>query len=156
MTASIFTSVEFYVICAVVAAAVVAFSARPASRGPAAQHLLAGTLLEAAPGSEPARPSIELTVNPDLSVTLVRHGLAEVDMSGAVSLAVEVKGFDIDIRERATHGRGHGHEAAAALFTLDFLAPERYHLRYTADGAQETATGALNVRPGIHILRPLT
>ena len=145
-------SIEFYVICIVVAAAVVALFLRPASQGESVQHLLASRL--SAEGDE--TPSIELIVNDDLTVTLVRHGLNGVCSDGAVSLVVNVAGTDISIDERITSGHYHLEPMRSAVFSLDFLRPALYHLRYISEseGSLFAAT-PLRIRPGIHIVRPL-
>lgn len=145
-------SIEFYVICVVVAAAVVALFMRPASHGESVQHLLASRL--SADGDEV--PSIELTVNEDLTVTLIRHGLNRVCSDGAVSLVVNVTGTDIAIEERVTSGHYNLDPMQSAIFSLDFLRPALYHLRYNSEseGSLFAAT-PLRIRPGIHIVRPL-
>ncbi len=148
----IFESVEFYVIAAFVAAAVVAFFCRPASRGAARQFLLAGTLT---PGDDDTPPSIELLCNDDGTVTLTRHGVSGVGHDGAVSLAVNVVGFDIEVQERPVAGRWPATGSLSATFTLNFLGRERYHLAYTSESAGLFAATSLNVRPGIHIVKPL-
>lgn len=151
---TIFQSVEFYVICIVIAAAVLGLCVRPSSKGAARQHLLSSQLSDS--GLPPQIPSIELSVNPDNSVTLVRHGIDGVCSDGAVSLAVNVAGFDIDIQERVVPGRMTALPVDTATFRMDFLAPELYHLKYHSDidGGLVTAT-SLKVRPGIHIVKPL-
>ncbi len=146
-------SIEFYVICIVVAAAVVSLFLRPASHGESVQHLLASRLC--ADGDE--TPSIELTVNEDLTVTLVRHGLTGVCSDGAVSLVVNVAGTDISIEERITDGHYNLEPMQSAVFTLDFLRPSLYHLRYSSESAGSLfAATPLRIRPGIHIVRPLS
>lgn len=182
---SVFDSIEFYVIAAVVAAAVVGLCVRPSSKGEAVTRLLAGRLsapddtrrrsaaddtahLSAAndtphlsadgdDGSDDT-PSIELLVEQDGSVTLTRHGLyGLVHASGALSLVVNVAGFDISVEERLTPGRPAADvpEPVEARFTLDFLGAERYHLRYYSEATGGLAVTPLHVRPGIHIVKPL-
>lgn len=173
---SVFDSIEFYVIDAVVAAAVVGLCVRPSSKSEAVTRLLAGRLSAAddiprlpvagdtprlSAGGDDASddtPSIELLVEEDGSVTLTRRGLdGMVHASGALSLVVNVAGFDISVEERLTPGRPEADvpEPAEARFTLDFLGAERYHLRYYSEATGGLAVTPLHVRPGIHIVKPL-
>ena len=77
-------------------------------------------------------------------------------MSGAVSLAVRVSGFDIVIEDRVTPGDlSPLGMAAAAVFTLDFLAPEWYHIRYESEQFSEHAALTLHVREGIRMEKKL-
>ncbi|MDE6587480.1 MAG: hypothetical protein K2K40_04010 [Paramuribaculum sp.] len=164
---NILDSIEFYVIAAVAASAVVGLCVRPSSKGEAVTRLLAGELSAATPAPEEplstpkgaeATPAIELLVEPDGSVTLTRLGLdGMVHASGALSLVVNVAGFDISIEERLTPGRpvADTPEPMSARFTLDFLGAERYHLRYYSEATGGLAVTPLHVRPGIHIVKPL-
>lgn len=156
---SVFDSIEFYVIAAVVASAVVGLCVRPSSKGEAVTRLLAGELSPADDnGTADSTPSIELLVEEDGSVTLTRRGLdGMVHASGALSLVVNVAGFDISVEERLTPGRPEADvpEPAEARFTLDFLGAERYHLRYYSEATGGLAVTPLHVRPGIHIVKPL-
>ena len=146
-------SVEFHVICIVVAAAIISLFIRPAKHGEVVQHLLAMHL--SADGND--TPSIELTVNEDLTVTLVRYGLTGVCSDGAVSLVVTVVGTDITIEERITAGHYQLEPMQSATVSLDFLRPKLYHLRYNGEnGGTLFAATPLRIRPGIHIVRPLT
>lgn len=155
---SVFDSIEFYVIAAVVASAVVGLCVRPSSKGEAVTRLLAGELSPAGDDGADSTPSIELLVEEDGSVTLTRRGLdGMVHASGALSLVVNVAGFDISVEERLTPGRPEADvpEPAEARFTLDFLGAERYHLRYYSEATGGLAVTPLHVRPGIHIVKPL-
>lgn len=155
---SVLDSIEFYVIAAVVAAAVVGLCVRPSSKGEAVTRLLAGILSAGDDDGSDATPSIELLVEQDGSVTLTRRGLyGMVHASGAMSLVVNVAGFDISVEERLTPGRPVADvpEPAEAHFTLDFLGAERYHLRYYSEATGGLAVTPLHVRPGIHIVKPL-
>lgn len=148
----IFERVEFYVIAAFVAASVIAYFCRPASRGAAREFLLAGEL---EPATGTSTPSIELTCNEDGTVTLTRHGLQATGPDGAVSLAVNVIGFDIDIQERIVAGRWPATGLMQATFTLGFLARERYHLTYNSDSTNLFMATPLHVRAGIHISKAM-
>lgn len=152
---SLLGSVEFYVILLLAAAAIIGVAARPPRRGPAVKHLLAGILcLE----NDNAAPSVELICNDNGSVTLLRRGLTGMNLSGAVSLAIEVAGFDITVNERIADPRDIGaNPVDTAVFTLDFLGAERYHLRYLADRSTGGLVAVTTLRnlPGIHLKKSL-
>ena len=143
-------SVEFYVYATLVAAAIVAFLARPSSRGEARQHLLAGELSNASNRSwsdiNSAQPAISLIVRDDGAVVLFRHGIEGVSSSGAVSLAITVIGFDITIEERIVPGNNLDDPIDTATFVLDFLAPDRYHLKYNSSATSSFVATTLLVR----------
>lgn len=144
-------SIEFYVYATLVAAAIVAFLARPSSRGEARQHLLAGELSNASNRSwsdnASVSPAISLIVRDDGAVVLFRHGIEGVTSSGAVSLAVTVIGFDITIEERIVPGNNLDDPIDTATFVLDFLAPDRYHLKYNSSATSSFVATTLLVRP---------
>lgn len=147
-------SVEFYVIAGAIAAAVVALSALPSRRGAAVLHTVAGDLSDSS-SAEPSEPSIDVEVDDNRRVIIRRTGLVGVGDTGAASLAVNVVGFDIDIEERLTAGRLALERRDTAVFTLDFLGAERYHLRYNSEDAGVFAAFSLPVREGIRIHRVL-
>ena len=144
-------SVEFYVYATLVAAAIVAFLARPSSRGEARQHLLAGELSNASNRSwsdiNSVQPAISLIVRDDGAVVLFRHGIEGVSSSGAVSLAITIIGFDITIEERIVPGNNLDDPIDTATFVLDFLAPDRYHLKYNSSATSSFVATTLLVRP---------
>lgn len=145
-------SVEFYVYATVVAAAIVAYLARPSSRGEARQYLLAGELSNVSNRTwtdlPTLPPSISIIVREDGAVVLFRHGVEGVSTSGAVSLAITVIGYDITIEERIVPGNNLDDPIDTATFVLDFLAPDRYHLKYNSSATSRFATATLLVRPG--------
>lgn len=147
-----FTSVEFYVMAAIAAAAVLGVCVRPASKGEAQTHLLAGVLCSMNPPQ--AIPAIHLQCHNDGSVTLTRGGLHGLTDEGAVSLAVTVAGFDVTIEERMVPTPS-GNPVDAALFTLDFLGQEHYHVRYNSDATGLFAAFTLSNRPDMNISREL-
>lgn len=153
MLLSVFDRVEFYVIAAVIAAAVVAFSARGEGKGPVRQYLLPGVLSL----SETACvPSVELICCDDGSVILHRRGLSGMTLSGAVSLAVHVSGFDVEIKERTVPGKcGDCDVVDTASFVLDFMGAERYFISYRADDAGLFVAMTLHNRPGIRIAKQM-
>ncbi|MDE5569016.1 MAG: hypothetical protein K2J12_11345 [Muribaculaceae bacterium] len=159
LVASVFQTVEFYVIVSVVAAAVIAVVSLPERKGEVKLHLIAGELLqqadfEAADG--PGNGQLLIEVHAGNFVSIRRTGLDGVTMAGAVSLAVKVSGFDIVIEERVTAGAASPFGmATGALFHLDFLAPEWYHIRYESERFSEHAAFTLHVREGIVMRKPL-
>ena len=156
---SVFQTPEFYVIVSVIAAAVVALVSLPERKGEVKLHLLAGELEASESGYEnqgAGHGSITFDVHAGNIVTLRREGLVGISMSGAVSLAVRVSGFDIVIEDRVTPGDlSPLGMAAAAVFTLDFLAPEWYHIRYESEQFSEHAALTLHDRDGIRMEKKL-
>lgn len=153
-------STEFYVLVTLVAATIVAYLARPSSRGEARQYLLAGELSNATGRgwSDPlaSQPAISLIVREDGAVVLFRHGVGGVTESGAVSLAVTVIGFDISIEERIVPGNELDKPIDTATFVLDFLAPDRYHLKYNSSSISSFVATTLLVRPDYEKHLPLS
>lgn len=147
-----FQTVEFYVICAFIAGAIVAYAAIPSRRGPVRGYLYGGTLLR---DTEPSEPRISLEVRPDGLVTLTRDGLEGISESGAWSLALEINGFDITIRERLTPGRG-GQTVYSAYAVIDALGAERFHFQYISEATSLRTAFTLTLLPGNKITRPLT
>ena len=155
ITLAFYQSVEFYVIAFLVAAVIVAFSIKPPRRGAARTHLLAGELFT--DGDD--EPSISLEAMDSGYVRLVRNGVTGVNTNGAVSLAVTIIGFDITIEERLVAGRDYDINAEPvrrAVFLLDFLGRERYHIRYNSDASGLFAVTTFNNRPGYKAHKPLT
>lgn len=154
VTLAVFDSVEFYVIAAVIAAAVIAFSAKGGDRGPVRQFLLPGVLTFSGKSGE--NPSIELICCDDGAVVLRRHGVEGITLSGAVSLAVEVNGFDVKIIERTVQGRpGDTEIIDTADFILEFMGAERYFISYNAEDAGLFAAVTLHNRPGIRTVKAM-
>lgn len=155
--AGIFNTVEFYVIVSVIAAAVIAFISLPERKGEVRTHLLAGQLINSeSAATGPGNGSLTFECHPGNIVTIRRDGLEGVTLSGAVSLVVKVSGFDITIEERVTPGvHSDAGYANSATFTLDFLAPEWYHIRYESEHFSEHASMTLHVREGIVVRKPL-
>lgn len=147
---SIFTSIEFYVISAVIAAAILAYAGRRDNHVAARQILLPTTLHRADNDSE---PSIELISHDNGDVTLRRHGLEGIGETGAVSLAIEIRGFDVHITERLVPGSGSPCDTAETL--LDFMAVERYFINYRSEKIDRMTAFTFHNRPGMHIIKPL-
>lgn len=150
---SFLTSVEFYVVAAVVAAAVIGYSVSPGQRGEERRHLLAGTLCDLG-ADAPSGEYVAVRCTDSGDVLLTRTGLQGITIGGAVSLVVKVRGFDVDIEERLV-ADPRGEEVNAALFTLDFIGQERYNVRYTSPDIGLMAVFTLRNRPGMRFDAPL-
>lgn len=148
--ASIFRSVEFYVICAVVAAAVVALSAMPRRVRAARRFELDADLMPGDPGEE---PRLVFRVMRDGRVELRRTGLAGVGDEGRATLDVEVAGFDVTLTEHLRPGKGE--PVGEAVWVMDFFGREYYHIRYNSEQTGRFAVLTLHARPGIVVERPL-
>lgn len=151
-TLSIFQTTEFYVIATTLAAAIVAFVARPSQRGEARQHLLAGDLSFE---DEYAQSAITLTALDNGTVVLQRHAIEGITTSGAVSLAITVIGTDIAIEERLSEGYATDPQIDTSTFYLEFLATERYHIKYNSDATGLFAAFTFSNRPGYKITKLL-
>ncbi len=165
---SFFQSTEFYVILFIAAAAIVAFTAIPRGRGAIREFLLGAQLIAddepisdaMLPSGRIGRPAIEVVCLDDGNVSLIRHGLQGMTTDGAVSAKVEVNGFNITVYERivAPHRQGNvnvssdsfAEPVSTAVFTIDFLASERYYLRYESELSSSSATLAFRNVPGYH------
>lgn len=150
---SIFQTVEFYVITAFIAAAVVGAAAMPSRKGAARTFLTGGTLRDDA---EMSQPGIVAIVNDRGNLEIHRFGLEGVDMSGAYSLAITIIGFDVTIEERLVAGRHHEGPATAAMAVSDCFGAERYHFLYRSDATGRNCAFTLNIRPGNRIERLLS
>lgn len=148
-------SVEFYVILAFVAAAVIAACARPGRRAEVRTHLVGGTLLqtEDTPDGGTGTAGVAFRVDDLGRLVIFRYGLHGIGIDGAYSLAVDVSGFDVTISERTLPGRSPQYVQCASA-TLDFLGQERYHVQYKVDASLTTAF-YLTIRPGARIDRHL-
>lgn len=153
VTAGVFyQSVEFYVVCVVVAAAVIAAAVRPGERGAVVNHLLAGNIEE---DQIESFPRIEVNVRSDGAIELIRYGVQLTGLNGAVSGSVTVNGSDVTFEERIVHGKGVGILSVKAIFVIDFLRPGRYHFRYESDSTSAMAVMTLALSPGVKIVRDL-
>lgn len=142
--ASIFQTVEFYVIFAVVAAAVVAVSAMPRRHREARFFKFDGDLM---PGDPEVEPRLYFRVMDDGRVELRRTGLSGVGDEGAATLDVEVAGFDVTMNEVLRPGRGPA--VGEAVWTMDFFGREYYNIRFRSEATGRFAALTLHVRPGI-------
>lgn len=141
-----YQSVEFYVIAAVIAAAIIAMAARPARTGPAVTRLL-----RAIPGPQlDPQPQLRLIVDDHSNLILHRTGLPP---GMTVNMEVTLIGHDIAITEHlmpAADGAG----SPSASIIIDFVGRDRYHLSY--DAPQQSLFTAINftVAPGQNITKP--
>ncbi len=149
---SIFQTVEFYIVAAFMAAAVVAAASMPSRRSSARMYTYGGTLRTDAAMSE---AGIIAQVNDSGELVIHRFGLDNLTTSGAYSIAVTIIGFDVTIEERITCDRFENTPATAAYVSLDCLGPERYHFLYKSEATGRSASFSLNIRPGNRIDRLL-
>lgn len=147
----ILRSVEFYVMMVVVAAAVVGICVRPSRRGEAETIFSPGLLWFDEVAGE---PRIEVEVRSDGTVAIIRRGIGLLGGESKVSLAITRIGFDLAIEERVADVPG-GEPVNAAMFVLDFLGAERYHISYSAAHANLFTSLTLAVKPGLHVSRDL-
>lgn len=131
-------------IATAVAAAVLGLCIKPSGKGPVRQHLMPGQLRT---GTEMS-PGLDIRCREDGSVELLRTGLEGLTDASAASIAVNVSGFDVAITERLTPA-DCGEPRNEALFVLDILAPEHYHIRYENPDTNLFCAFTLHVRPGI-------
>lgn len=147
------SSVEFYIILTIVAAAVAALMLRPPSEAPVEEYLLPGDLSES-PGCP--QPSIRLECLADNTAILTRCGAPGALPDGAVSIAVTVKGADVTIEERIVASKGAAQSCCDAAFLLKFLRPgRRYHVKYNSNATGTYAVFRLHVAAGLKIAREL-
>lgn len=145
-----YRTVEFYVLATFMAAAVLAYCVKPSRRGSAVQRFEQGWLTE---GELDAEPALYIVCLDSGGVQIRRTGLPVTGASGAVSLAIEQIGFDLDCKERRVDGAGA--PMREAVFVLTFLGSEWYHINYHDEASGRFAAFSLHVRPGIKMRVPL-
>jgi hypothetical protein len=150
-----FHSVEFYVILTFVAAAIVAAAARPSRRGSAQTHFVNGAVFVGEPSSVD-NPCLEVECLEDGRVRLIRTGYEGMRTSTEASLAITAIGFDLEVRERLAGGSMIDQPAYGAIYDLDFLAQEWYHVSFYCEATERMAAFSLHVRPGIKINKSLS
>ena len=144
--------IEFYVIAGALAAGAIALAAFEPRHKPGVLHMAAGELSYSGDGAE---PGLDVSVDSHDRVHIIRRGLPDVSERGAASLAINVMGFNIVIEERLTFDRRGTEPVDTAHFVLDFLAPERYHIRYNSEDTGAFTAFTLAVREGIKLHRNL-
>lgn len=143
------TSVEFYTISLILAAAIVAICVKPTSYGEVTTEFVKGTPLV----GNASEPSLRISVDDGNMVTIHRLGFDSLTDESAVTLVINKKGFDLEIKERVSLSPGAC--ASEAMFVLDFLSPERYHVTYQADNSERFVAFNLTVKPGNNFVKPL-
>lgn len=146
-------SIEFYVIAAFVAAAVIAAASRPSRKSAARTFFYAGEPVDDPGAPHPAE--IECEVDDRGNMHITRRGLEGVSEDGALSLAVEIIGLDVTIKERLTPGRNGFSPVTAMRATIDCLASERYHFQYLSETTKTGTAFYLTVKPGNSVVREL-
>ena len=153
--AFVFSSVEIYVLLALLAASVLALCMKPSRRGEAVTYLLAGSLCHLDEDNSTDKATIDFECLETGNVLLTRRGLLNLNSAGAVSLVITVIGFDVTIEERILHGKTDGEPINTALFTLEFMGAERYFIRYISESTALAASLTLNNRAEMHVSRVL-
>lgn len=146
-----FSTVEFYVIITIIAAAIVAISCRPSSKGPVYERLLAGDLQES---TEPT-PCIRLICLDNGKIMLTRFGLDSLNAGGAASLAIKKTGSDVMIEERLVSGKGAPIPCAQATFSIDFMPYGKYHIRYNSASTGLFCAFPFTVKPDMEVTKYL-
>ena len=142
---------EFGIVMLVVAAAIVVLIAGRRGSSAIKQHLIAGSLTYGAPDDV---PRIEVNCHDGNFVVVTRSGFADLEPR-AVSAAIEIKGFDITLKERITQGGAE--PVDSANFLLDFLVDgERYHLHYISEITGRSAALSFHNVAGFNSLRQLS
>lgn len=138
-----------YILLLFIAAAFVAFVARPRTRGEAVKTLHAGTLLPVDSNYRPGNPRIQIKCLGQGHVLFRRLDVEGLTSSGAVSLAVTTKGKDVEIVERVSYGYHSDPEMAGAEFDLDLTGFEWRHVRWMNEDSGLWCAFTLHVREGI-------
>lgn len=147
-----FHSIEFYVISAVVAAAVIAVMARPPRRVPARTRLIEPDLTARIEGND--IPHLVINCDSAANLTVRRTGIRG---AGDVKISVTIVGHDILIEESAIPAAGSAvTPELTATFGIDSVGRDRYHLSYTAPHQSLFTSLQFTVRPGIHIEKTMT
>lgn len=147
-----YNTVEFYVIAGAVAAGAVAMVSLPKRCKHGVLHTLQGELSYSGDG---AQPGLDVWVDDNRRIHIVRRGLPNVTDMGAVSLAVNHSGFDIVIEERLTFDRRGTDPVDTAEFVIDFVGPERYHIRYNSEDTSSMTAFTIPVKEGLKMYREL-
>ena len=148
------TSVEFYVIAAFVAAAVIGFAAMPRGRGEVRSYMYGGDIEPYTGTSD--EPELVAAVDDHGRLCLERTAIEGVWPAGAYSVVVKVSGFDVVVEERLTADRRSCDVAAATgRVVIKCLGQERYHIQYRSEATGRSAAFSLNIRPGNTVRRLL-
>ena len=144
-------SVEFYVIMTVVAAGLLAICLKPSDRGAVVTRTVSGWICEGDPEGSHDSPRLEIECLPNGNVIFRRTDVTGLGDTGAMTLQVTQKGFDLEIMEHLTEGRRSTATPPVqdAVFIFNFMGPEYYHIRWTSHIGDRFAAFTLHVRPGI-------
>lgn len=144
-------SVEFYVIMTVVAAGVLALCIKPSSPGAVIARTISGWICEGYGDGSHDSPRLEIECLANGNVIVRRTDVPEVGDTGEMTLQVTQKGFDLEITEFVKTGRRSATTPPVqdAVFILDFMGSEYYHLHWTNHIGDRFAAFSLHVRPGI-------
>ena len=140
------TSTYTYILLLFVAAAFVAYIARPRSRGEAVQRLLAVTLIDGLPEGG---PRLSIRCLEGAKVHIERLGVENLTVSGAISLAVSFVGKDVEIKERVSYGYPADAPVCGAMFDIDMTGYEWRHVKWIDEETGLWCAFTLHVRPGI-------
>lgn len=145
-----FTTTSVCVALFFVAAAFLAYCAKPGHRGAVIERLYAGVLLEFDEVPHPEDgPRIDVRVLDGGRVAFDRIAVAGLTATGADSLAVSIKGGDVEIKERVSAGYPNDRAMAGASFVTDMSGREWLHVLWSDDDAGLWAAFTLHVREGI-------
>lgn len=147
------SSTYTYILLLFVAAAFVAFIARPTRRGEAVQRLYGGELIEDFEVEDPAAadgtPRLYVRCLEGGNVEFRRVGVAGLTSTGAVSLAVTVTGKDVEVKERVSPGFVNDRPMAGASFVVDLTGSEWRHVHWVDEDSGYWCAFTLHLRPGI-------
>lgn len=139
-----------YILLFFVAAAFVAYLARPRGRGEAVKRLYAGTLLDESGVTDgKCGPRVHIRCLNDGNVVFERLGVEGLTSTGAVSLAATFTGKDVEIVERLTNGYPNDTPKGGASFTIDMTGYEWRHVRWINEETGLWCSFSLHVREGI-------
>lgn len=143
------TATYTYILLLFVAAAFVAYIARPRAHGEAVKRLYAGKLLPRTENDEDTVPRVRVKCLDGGKVSIERLGYDNLTSSGAVSLAVTTKGKDVEILERFTPGFPGDELMAGAIFEVDMGGFEWRHVKWVDEDSGLWCAFTLHVRQGI-------
>ena len=130
-----------------VAACCVGLIVKPGRRGQAETSFAAALTLDS-DNAEPETPRVELRCLDNGSLLLRRCGLTGLTDTAVVALAITRIGFDIEIEERVTPGRGAF--IVRASFIIGDLGAERYHIKYNASQSSLFMATSFTLKSGVH------
>lgn len=147
-----FNTIEFYVITGTIAAGALAVVSLPRRRSHSVLHTVPGRLYYS---GDNAAPALDMWVDDNRRIHIIRRGLPNVSDMGAASLAINHSGFDLIVEERLTFDRRGESPVDSAEFIIDFVGPERYHIRYNSEDTSLMTAFTIPVKEGIKMTREL-